>query len=349
MRFQNCRRIPMVAGVAEPTWPLPETTPRFATWSLCGVRPSSCTSDDNTKCVRWHSGVDLTKAADNALVAAPEDLVIVKVNVNWSKGKDGAWSRATFARTKTGLFLVFGGVRKDSHTEWAIKVGDAILQGEPIGRIQGSYGMLHFETYIDDDESRTSNSRWYIGEEPPDGLVNPVNYLQRAAGMAETLETWPQRIQALLDLGYEAGDATWDWGDQAIDALKVAQRDLGLDDDGIWGPNTEAAIQNALATYDAQTPEPAPKPTPAPEPTPDPMPTSTPQPEPAPAPEPAPDSTPAPAPTTRVPAPRASVGTPASTVKPWLWVPIGAGVLGLGVAAYKLLVSSSPESPRKVS
>ena len=345
MRFQNCRRIPMAVGVADPTWPLPETTPRFATWSVCGVRPSKCTSDDNTKCVRWHSGVDLTKAADNALVAAPEDLVIVKLNVNWSKGKDGKWSRATFARTQTGLFLVFGGVRKDSHKEWEIKVGDAILQGEPIGRILGSYGMLHFETYIDEDESRTSNSRWYIGEEPPDGLVNPVNYLQRAAGMAETLETWPQRIQALLDLGYDAGDPTWDWGDQAIDALKVAQRDLGLDDDGIWGPNTEAAIQNALATYVGSTPEPAPEPVPAPAPAPEPAPAPAPQPEPTPAPDPAPE----PAPTTPVPAPPASPAPQTTTMKPWMWVPIGAGVLGLGVAAFKLLTSSSPEPPRKVS
>ena len=86
MRYEHCPRIPMAQGDPDPAWPLAETKPRFATWSLCGVRPSSCVKDKDTKCIRWHSGIDLIDAKDGALVVAPENLEIVRVDVNWSAG-----------------------------------------------------------------------------------------------------------------------------------------------------------------------------------------------------------------------------------------------------------------------
>ena len=308
MRYDNCPIILMAAGDPEPVWPLPETHPRFATWSLCGVRPSTCTQkDSNEKCIRWHAGVDVLDAKAKAPVVAPEDLTIVKTDVNWSLG-----TRATFARTKTGLFLVFGGLEKGSAADVGAAPGAEVKKGELVGRILapgGKYDMLHFETYHDPNGERDANSRWYIGEDPPEGLRNPVNYLQRAAGMLETLETYHQRISALNDLGYSAGDPTWGWSDQATAALKTAQQALGLDNDGIWGPNTEEAIQKALAAYYADTDLPPvnlPVPAPAPD---EPQnagsagdapPSGTPQTSEAPpanTPTPATSSTPAPSPT----------------------------------------------------
>ncbi len=324
MRYDKCREIPMAIGDPEPIWPLPETHPRFATWSLCGVRPSTCTQkDSNTECIRWHSGVDVLDAEADAPVVAPEDLTIVKTDVNWSIG-----TRATYARTKTGLFLVFGGLKKGTAELAGATPGSEVSKGALIGRIfapGGKYKMLHFETYHDPDGDRDSNSRWYIGEEPPDGLRNPVNYLQRAGGMLETLETTQQRINALLDLGYDAGDPTWGWSDRATKALKEAQAALGLDDDGIWGPNTEEAIQKALAAYYKDNDLP---PVNLPTPVPDPDPGAEPE---QPIDQPAPVETTSPdeaTPTPPAPAPPSNGATqePARTFSPLV---LGAGVVGV--------------------
>jgi hypothetical protein len=73
-RYADWERIPMAEGGKDPMWPLPTVTPKFATWSLGGGRPSACAQD---KCERWHAGVDLTGAPQGALVVAPEDALIV--------------------------------------------------------------------------------------------------------------------------------------------------------------------------------------------------------------------------------------------------------------------------------
>ncbi|MEZ4430573.1 MAG: peptidoglycan-binding protein [Nannocystaceae bacterium] len=235
-RYKHCATILMAEGEPAPAWPLPDVRPRFATWSLCGGRPFSCDQD----CKRWHAGIDLVGAGDRAMVVAPEDAVIVKLDVGWSEG-----SRAVFLRTKTGLFVVLGGTIAGSGAEWKRKAGDAVKKGEPVGRVKGSYGMIHLETYADDG-SRTHNSRWYLGEPPPDGLRNPLNYVQRAAGVPATMETHEQRQQALFDLGYSPDPIGEAWGERSKEALKQAQTKLGVTSDGIWGPNTEAAIRRAL-------------------------------------------------------------------------------------------------------
>ena len=172
-RSADWEKVPMAEGSKDPLWPLPTVTPKFATWSLGGGRPSGCTKDT---CERWHAGVDLTNAPDKALVIAPEDGTIAGLDKGWTDG-----TRAIFFATDSGLFLVLGGIIAGSHKEWNRKVGDTIKRGGELGRIVGSYGMLHFETYAA-VPGRSANSRWWKNDPPPDGLLNPANYLERMDG-----------------------------------------------------------------------------------------------------------------------------------------------------------------------
>ena len=238
-RFAGWESIPMAEGGKEPVWPLPSVTPKFATWSLGGGRPSGCTEG---KCERWHAGVDLTGAPQGAVVIAPEDALIVGLDKGWTDG-----TRAIFLRTDSNLFLVLGGVIAGSHREFGLTTGGRVRRGEKLGRIVGSYGMLHFETYAATPD-RTANSRWWREDAPPAGLLNPANYIERMVGAKASLLQTRQRLQALKDLGHFTGDVGAAWDAAAIEALKKAQAALGVQVDAKWGPETEDAIQTALIT-----------------------------------------------------------------------------------------------------
>ena len=238
-RFAGWESIPMAEGGKEPVWPLPSVTPKFATWSLGGGRPFGCAAG---KCERWHAGVDLTGAPQGAVVIAPEDALIVGLDKGWTDG-----TRAIFLRTDSNLFLVLGGVIAGSHREFGLTTGGRVRRGEKLGRIVGSYGMLHFETYAATPD-RTANSRWWREDAPPAGLLNPANYIERMVGAKASLLQTRQRLQALKDLGHFTGDVGAAWDAAAIEALKKAQAALGVQVDGKWGPETEDAIQTALIT-----------------------------------------------------------------------------------------------------
>lgn len=251
-RFQDWGLVDMAHGDPRPLWPLYGVTPRFAEWSFGTARPFNCKDD----CTRWHAGIDLVRAPDKTVVLATEKMEIVGVDRGWSKG-----SKAVTGRTPTGLFLVYGGTIRGSGDEFEIKEGMTVDKGAPIGRVKGSYGMIHFETYRDDNRSRMSNSQWPIGQQPPTGLENPLNYIQRAAGVPETIANWHQRREALRALGYGPAD-TGPWGELDTDALVEAQAGLNetygedLDVDGVWGPNTDKVIRKYLAQVDKSTDSP---------------------------------------------------------------------------------------------
>jgi hypothetical protein len=137
-----------------------------------------------------------------------------------------------------------------SHKEFGVTTGQRVKKGDKLGRIDGGYGMLHLEVYRG-DATRTANSRWWKDDPPPDGLLNPTNYIERMVGSSVSLLQTRQRLQALRDLGYYKGDVAAAWGAEAVEALKKAQTALGITVDGKWGPETEDAIQVALQ---AQTP-----------------------------------------------------------------------------------------------
>lgn len=234
-RYQRVREVEMALGHPEPTFILEGCPPKFAAWSFGGGRPFNCSHAD---CVRWHAGIDVVCNGTPA-VLTPELCTIEAVDRNWSIG-----SKAVFARTATGLYLVFGGTIRGSGDEWNVKEGDEIPQGKPIGRVHDRYGMIHFETYKD-DPARISNSRWYIHEPPPEGILNPTNYIQRAAGQEQTLESYTQIRKALLLLGFSPMQAG-PWIEEDTVALTEAQELLGLEPDGLWGPKTEEKVRTKL-------------------------------------------------------------------------------------------------------
>ena len=236
-RSPDWETIPMAQGGDKPAWPLPSVTPKFATWSLGGGRPFGC---NEKTCQRWHAGIDLTGAPNGALIIAPEDGLIAGVDKTWTDG-----TRALFLRTDSGLFLVLGGFIPGSHKEFGVLTAQRVKKGDKLGRIEGGYGMLHLEAYRA-DPNRSTNSRWWKDDPPPDGLLNPTNYIERMIGDSVSLLQTRQRLQALADLGHYKGDVGAAWGPAAIEALKKAQAALGVTVDGKWGPQTEDAIQVAL-------------------------------------------------------------------------------------------------------
>lgn len=61
--------------------------------------------------------------------------------------------------------------------------------------------------------------------------------------------------QCLLNfLGYDTGGIDGVWGKKSRNATECAQEDLGIPVDGIWGELTEAAVLEAVYTYDVDAP-----------------------------------------------------------------------------------------------
>jgi len=236
-RSLDWEQLPMALGDPAPAWPLAGVTPKFATWSVGGGRPFGCTVET---CQRWHAGIDLTGAPDDTTILAPEDALVVGIDRGWSEG-----ARAAFLRTRTGLFLVLGGFKAGSHKAFGIQQGGEVRKGDKLGKILGSYGMIHLETYT--AASRVANSVWWKSEPPPDGLLNPTNYIERMVGDRVSLVQTRQRHEALATLGYYKGSLDAAWGPASEAALKAAQRALGIPADGKWGPQTEDAIHSKLA------------------------------------------------------------------------------------------------------
>jgi len=229
----------------QPVWALQGVAPKFATWSFGGGRPFGC---DDGSCERWHAGVDLVGAPHKAIVVAPEAGVIVGVDRGWS----GA-TKAVYLESGD-LFIVLGGLIVKSPAEFSVTKGLEVRKGQKLGRVLGSYGMIHIETYTR-EPGRTGNSQWRKGKPPPDGLLNPTNYVERMAGKRPSLLRTVQRHSALAKLGFYDGDIAAPWGTKSTAALRAAQSALGVASDGKWGPTTEAAIVKAI---DAATPESAP-------------------------------------------------------------------------------------------
>lgn len=226
-----------------PVWPLPGIEPRYSDRSFGGKRPSSCDWDKN-ECERWHCGNDLIDAP-GARVVACEAGVVVKTDAGWSNG-----TVATFIRSAS-FFTVYGGLKKGTSKVAGVNAGDKVVQGQDIGELQADkYKMLHFELYVP-DPGRKHNSPWYNTEKnAPDGLLNPINYIQVAATGKYTLITPIQRHHALATLGFYKGTIIAPWSSQSKSALKEAQADLKIDVDGAWGPETDTAIQAALRSID---------------------------------------------------------------------------------------------------
>lgn len=59
-----------------------------------------------------------------------------------------------------------------------------------------------------------------------------------------------QKQCLLTFLGYDTGGIGNGWGQMSRDAVEQCQEDLNIEPDGIWGPQTEAAVLEAVYTWD---------------------------------------------------------------------------------------------------
>ena len=59
-----------------------------------------------------------------------------------------------------------------------------------------------------------------------------------------------QKQCLLTFLGYDTGGIGNGWGDKSRHATACVQEDLDIPADGVWGPQTEAAVLEAVYTYD---------------------------------------------------------------------------------------------------
>ena len=63
-----------------------------------------------------------------------------------------------------------------------------------------------------------------------------------------------QKQCLLTFLGYDTGGIGNGWGAKSRNAVEQAQEDLGIPADGVWGPQTEAAVLEAVYTYNIDAP-----------------------------------------------------------------------------------------------
>lgn len=61
--------------------------------------------------------------------------------------------------------------------------------------------------------------------------------------------------QCLLNfLGYDTGGIGNGWGPKSRNAVECCQEDLGIPADGVWGPQTDVAVLEAVYTYNIDAP-----------------------------------------------------------------------------------------------
>lgn len=63
-----------------------------------------------------------------------------------------------------------------------------------------------------------------------------------------------QKQCLLTFLGYDTGGIGNGWGDKSRSAVEQCQEDLNIPADGVWGPQTEASVLEAVYTWDDEKP-----------------------------------------------------------------------------------------------
>jgi len=157
-----------------PIWPLVHgPDPKIATGggkSLGASRPNN----------RQHAGIDIIAPAGTVLVAM-EAGTIVATNA-WA----GPDAKSLLLETDSGFVVNYGAVAPGSWHEFGLGVGSHVGAGQPIARI-GRYphgsAMLHFELYA---AGTRKNARWTAGKNPPENLLDPTAYLERASNRVMT-------------------------------------------------------------------------------------------------------------------------------------------------------------------
>lgn len=150
-------------------WPLLDLRPQVKADSF--MRPR--TGDDGR--MRFHAGMDLP-APRGTIVVAPESGTIVRTQTF-----NGAHAHALLLETTSGLVINLGEVEPGSWSEFGVGPGSAVFQGQAVARVgvnPGGSEMLHVETYV---PGTRRTARWYQDEGPPPSLLDPTDYILRAA------------------------------------------------------------------------------------------------------------------------------------------------------------------------
>lgn len=158
--------VPMAQGVRSPVWPLPDVTRRR--WTFGASRAGG---------KRHHAGVDLY-APRGSVVLAPEAGTIVSF-----QPFNGPNAVAMLLQTDSGPVILLGEIEPGSWQEFGLSRGSRVQGGDQVARVginPGGSQMLHYEMYTD---GTTRNARWYAGNPPPDNLLDPTGYLQRAKAL----------------------------------------------------------------------------------------------------------------------------------------------------------------------
>lgn len=157
-------------GALGPIWPLAyDPDPKVAT---TGGKSLGAPRDQGG---RYHAGVDIITPYKTPVVATESGRIVA--TQPWS----GAQAKALLLETNSGVVVNYGAVAPDSWEEFGVDVGSQVKAGQPIARI-GKYpagsSMLHFELYLG---GTRKNTPWKTGRNPPPNLLDPTDYLLRAA------------------------------------------------------------------------------------------------------------------------------------------------------------------------
>jgi murein DD-endopeptidase MepM/ murein hydrolase activator NlpD len=172
---------PFAGGPARPKWPVGPSHNK--NWGKVSYRDVNGTMHLNgarafgaSRGERRHAGIDLYGNPGD-LVIAPESGVLVS-DQNFLTTIPG--DDALMMQGDSGTVLLFGEIKANGFQEFGLQLGSRVQKGQPIGRIvqtaNGSH-MLHFETYA---QGTTKNKKWFVGQAPPAGLLDPTEYLLRA-------------------------------------------------------------------------------------------------------------------------------------------------------------------------
>ncbi len=162
-----------VTGAPGPIWPLvsPKTTavPTVGGKSIGAKRPASGSQ------TRYHAGVDLIAKMGTPVVATEPGTVVAV------QGWAGDTAKALLLETDSGVVVNYGALYPNSWKEYGIGVGSRVKAGQPLGYV-GMYPhggqMLHFELYT---SGTRKNEQWRLNRPPPENLIDPTSYLQRAS------------------------------------------------------------------------------------------------------------------------------------------------------------------------
>lgn len=163
----------MARGDPAPIWPLPDVWRGVPT---SGGRRFGASRKGGE---RYHAGVDIL-APRGALVVAPESGTLVR-----AYKFNGPRAFALLLQTDSGIVLNLAEVEPNSWREFGRTVGTSgswVGKGESVGRVginPGGSTMLHVEAYR---AGTRANQRWFPGEDPPERLRDPTNYLLEAVG-----------------------------------------------------------------------------------------------------------------------------------------------------------------------